>query len=79
VLELKNQEEIDIWKLYLFALKSPLTTEKYSKRIEKFFDFLGQEGKIPQKKKDYNLFKKLNWKEINGFSGPVNLRKNLWI
>ena len=39
--ELNNQEEeLSIWKLYLFALKSPLTREKYQGRIEKFFDFL---------------------------------------
>jgi len=50
VSELNKQEEFSIWKLYLFALKSPLTREKYSKRIEKFFDFLGLEGKTVEEK-----------------------------
>lgn len=50
MLELKNQEELGIWKLYLFALKSPMTREKYQGRIEKFFDFLGLEGKTVEEK-----------------------------
>jgi hypothetical protein len=35
-----NGVEQDIWSLYLYALKSPVTREKYQKRLEKFFDFL---------------------------------------
>ena len=50
VSELKNNEELGIWKLYLFALKSPLTREKYQKRMEKFFDFIGMEGKTVEEK-----------------------------
>ena len=49
--ELKNQEdELSIWKLYLYALKSPLTGEKYQGRIEKFFDFSGLEGSTVEEK-----------------------------
>ena len=49
--ELNNQEdELSIWKLYLFALKSPLTREKYQGRIEKFFDFTRMEGKTAEEK-----------------------------
>ncbi len=49
--ELNNQEEeLSIWKLYLFALKSPLTREKYQGRIEKFFNFLSLEGKTVEEK-----------------------------
>jgi hypothetical protein len=50
VFELKNQEELSIWKLYLFALKSPMTREKYQGRIEKFFDFLKLEGSTIEEK-----------------------------
>jgi len=50
VLEFKNQEELGIWKLYLFALKSPLTREKYQGRIEKFFDFIKLEGATIEEK-----------------------------
>jgi integrase len=39
-----NTRELDLWSLYLYALKSPVTREKYQKRLEKFFDFLGLEG-----------------------------------
>ena len=38
-----NQEQ-DTWSLYLYALKSPMTRQKYQKRLEKFFDFIGMEG-----------------------------------
>ncbi|HXT82937.1 MAG TPA: hypothetical protein VN704_01080, partial [Verrucomicrobiae bacterium] len=41
----QNKElDQDVWFLYLHALKSPMTREKYQKRLEKFFDFLGLEG-----------------------------------
>jgi len=40
----------DTWSLYLYALKSPVTRQKYSKRIEKFFDFLGLEGNAAEEK-----------------------------
>lgn len=33
--------ETDTWSLYLYAMKSPVTREKYQKRLEKFFDFIG--------------------------------------
>ena len=47
--EFKNQE-FSIWKLYLFALKSPLTREKYQGRIDKFFDFIGLKGNTTEEK-----------------------------
>lgn len=34
----------DLWWLFLFALKSPMTREKYRGRLAKFFDFVGVEG-----------------------------------
>jgi hypothetical protein len=45
-----NNRELDLWSRYLYALKSPVTREKYQKRLEKFFDFLGVEGKIVEEK-----------------------------
>ncbi len=50
MLELKNNDEIGIWKLYLFALKSPLTREKYQNRMGKFFDFIGLDGNTIEQK-----------------------------
>jgi hypothetical protein len=45
----ENQYQInslgqDTWSLYLYAMKSPVTREKYQRRLEKFFDFLNMEG-----------------------------------
>jgi hypothetical protein len=36
--------------LYLYAMKSPVTREKYQKRLGKFLDFLGLEGTTIQEK-----------------------------
>ena len=38
------ESESNAWTLYLYAMKSPVTREKYQKRLDKFFDFLGLEG-----------------------------------
>jgi hypothetical protein len=62
VSELKNNDELGIWKLYLFALKSPLTREKYQKRMEKFFDFIGMKGQTIEEKS----FSFVNKSEIEG-------------
>jgi hypothetical protein len=37
-------ELVDLYSLYLYALRSPSSREKYQKRLEKYFDFLGLEG-----------------------------------
>jgi hypothetical protein len=39
-----NNKEQDTWSLYLYAIKSLVTRQKYQKRLENFFDFLGMEG-----------------------------------
>jgi len=46
----QNNKEPDLWSLYLYALKSPETREKYQKRLERFFDFLGLEGSTVEEK-----------------------------
>ena len=45
-----SNSELDSWSLYLYAMKSPVTREKYQKRLEKFFDFLGLEGQTIEEK-----------------------------
>ncbi len=46
----QTNQEIDTWSLYLYAMKSPITKQKYSKRLEKFFDVLNIEGKDVEQK-----------------------------
>ena len=41
----KSNQELDIRSFYLFALKSPVTREKYKTRLDKFFNFLSLDGK----------------------------------
>lgn len=40
----------DIWSLFLYAMKSPMTKEKYIGRLNKFFDFFEFEGVTPEEK-----------------------------
>ena len=57
----KNIElDNNTWSLYLYALKSPMTREKYQRRLENFFDFLGLDGiTIEEKSKSFlNKIKK---------------------
>ena len=42
--------EQDPWTLYLYAMKSPVTREKYQRRLGQFFDFLGLSGESTQDK-----------------------------
>ncbi len=42
MLEFENKnEELGIEELYLFALKSPITRDKYKRRLQTFFEFIG--------------------------------------
>jgi integrase len=61
----QNNHELDTWSLYLYAMKSPVTREKYQKRLEKFFDSLNIEGKTIEEKSI--KFVKLVGKEGNGW------------
>ena len=52
IVEQNNKQEQNVWSLYLFALKSPVTREKYQKRLERFFNFLGLDGRTTEEKSD---------------------------
>jgi hypothetical protein len=65
--QLKFDEEFGIWRMYLFALKSPLTREKYQNRVEKFFDYIGLEGKTVEEK-SLRFVKKSELEGASGFS-----------
>jgi integrase len=59
-----NNQEQDTWSLYLYALKSPVTRQKYQKRLEKFFDFLGMEGSTVEEKSK-GFIKRMHVEEEN--------------
>lgn len=54
----KSDLELDLYSLYLYALRSPSSREKYKKRLEKYFDFLGLEG-LTIEEKSKNFVRKL--------------------
>jgi integrase len=45
-----DSEGHNAWSLYLYAMKSPVTRQKYQKRLEKFFNFMGLEGSTIEEK-----------------------------
>jgi integrase len=47
----------DAWSLYIYAMKSPMTRQKYIGRLNKFFDFLELEGVTPEEKSKYFILK----------------------
>ncbi len=53
MLEFQNKnEEPGIKELYLFVLKSKVTRDKYKRRLQTFFEFVGIEGFRFQEKCD---------------------------
>ena len=50
ITENSKKEETNTWSLYIYAMKSPVTRQKYQKRLEKFLDFLQLEGNTIEEK-----------------------------
>ncbi len=38
------ESELDPWSLFIYAMKAPMTRDKYQTRVAKFFDFAGIPG-----------------------------------
>ena len=38
------ESELDPWSLYIYAMKAPMTRDRYQTRLAKFFDFIGIAG-----------------------------------
>jgi len=57
-----GESELDTWSLYIYAMKSPVTREKYQRRLDKFFDFIGLKGTTIQEKS--LIFVKMSQKDI---------------
>jgi hypothetical protein len=54
---LENQKaiesnELDPWSLFIYAMKAPMTKDRYKTRVAKFFDFIGlnNEGQTVQER-----------------------------
>jgi integrase len=40
-----ESEELDPWSLFLYAMKAPMTKDRYKTRVAKFFEFIGLDDK----------------------------------
>ena len=38
-----KEENVDPWSLYIYAMKAPMTRDRYQTRLAKFLDFIGLE------------------------------------
>jgi integrase len=43
-------DEIEPWSLFIYAMKSPMTRDRYQTRVAKFFEFIGIEGTAIEEK-----------------------------
>ena len=41
--ESSELEELDPWSLYIYAMKAPMTRDRYQTRLAKFLDFIGMQ------------------------------------
>jgi hypothetical protein len=60
-------EQLDPWSLYIYAMKAPMTRDRYQTRLAKFLTFIGVAGKTLQeqsrafgKKGKYDSIRALN-------------------
>jgi hypothetical protein len=52
-----DESELDPWRLFLTAMRAPMTRDRYQTRVAKFFDFIRIRGKTLEQKAR-NLAKK---------------------
>jgi hypothetical protein len=48
--DMVEKSELDPWKLFLNAMRSPVTRDRYSTRVSKFFDFTKIPGRTLEQK-----------------------------
>jgi hypothetical protein len=40
-----EESELEPWKLFLNAMRAPMTRDRYQTRVAKFLDFIGIQGR----------------------------------
>jgi len=62
----QERSELDPWSLYIYAMKAPMTREKYKIRLAKFLDFIGLEAEDGNRSLDKaRIFAKKSIPEFN--------------
>ena len=56
-------EELDPWSLYIYAMKAPMTRDRYKTRLAKFLTFIGIAGNTVQEQS--RTFVKIGKDDIN--------------
>ena len=41
MVESTGSEQLDPWSFYIYAMKAPMTRDRYKTRLSKFLDFIG--------------------------------------
>jgi hypothetical protein len=60
-----ESEELDPWSLFLYAMKAPMTKDRYKTRVAKFFDFIGLDDKTQKVEEKARIFASKGKEDIN--------------
>lgn len=77
----QERSDLDPWSLYIYAMKAPMTRDRYKTRLAKFVDFIGIEGEaasssLEDKARAQGLRKKLeSGKKRHPYQANHSLRK----
>ena len=50
-------DELEPWSLFIYAMKAPMTRDRYQTRVTKFFEFIGIDGNTIEEKARYFVIK----------------------
>jgi hypothetical protein len=60
-----ESEELDPWSLFLYAMKAPMTKDRYKTRVAKFFDHIGLDDKGQKVEEKARIFADKGKEDIN--------------
>jgi hypothetical protein len=53
-------DELEPWSLFIYAMKAPMTRDRYQTRVAKFFEFVGIDGTTIEEKARNFVYKAKN-------------------
>jgi hypothetical protein len=60
-----ESEELDPWSLFIYAMKAPMTKDRYKTRVAKFFDFIGLDKEGQKVEDKARIFANKGKEDIN--------------
>jgi hypothetical protein len=60
-----ESKELDPWSLFIFAMKAPMTKDRYKTRVAKFFDFIGLDKESQNVEDKAGIFANRGKEDVN--------------